>query len=53
MHANFEQAARQAGCASAADYFATQFAAEVETTFNIAEHLFKQIDPATGRRPGA
>ena len=50
LHGNFEQAAKQAGCASVADYFGTTFAAEIERLYKITEHLFQQIDPATGKR---
>lgn len=48
LHANFEQAARQAGCASSAEYFQTQFAGEVETLAKISNALLEQIDPSTG-----
>lgn len=50
LHGNFEQGARQARCASAAVYFKTQFAAEIERLYEITECFFRQIDPVTGRR---
>lgn len=49
LHGNYEQAARDAGCASPAEYFQKQFAGEVESLFEITDHLVKQIDPETGR----
>lgn len=52
LHGNYEQAARQAGCPSVAVYFKTQFTSEVEMMFHIADDLFKQIDPATGKPHG-
>src|SRR5260370_582409 len=33
LHGNYEQAARQAGCASVADYFKEQFTPEVEKLY--------------------
>ncbi len=50
LHGNFEQAAAQAGCTSVAEYFDTQFTAEIQRLGEIAEHLFGQIDPSTGVR---
>lgn len=53
QHANYEQAAREAGCSSAADYFrSSQFIGEIERLFELVDHLFRQIDPSTGRRGG-
>lgn len=49
LHGNFEQAARQAGCASVAEFFQTKFAGEVERLYEVGDSLFRQIDPATGR----
>jgi hypothetical protein len=49
LHGNYEQAARNAGCSGIREYFQAQFAAEVETTFQITDALVKQIDPETGR----
>lgn len=48
LHANFEQAAKQANCADVAEYFKKQFAGEVEHLFHIVDGMFRQIDPATG-----
>jgi len=50
MHANFAQAAREAGCATEDEYFQTQYASEVEAMTRITNGLVKQIDPETGRR---
>lgn len=50
LHGNYEQAAREAGCATVADYFKTQFAGEIEAMYKVVDDLFKQIDPETGRR---
>jgi hypothetical protein len=33
-HGNFEQAARQAGCASGPEFFKTQFAGEIERLYD-------------------
>ncbi len=52
LHGNFEQAARQAGAASVADYFGGTFAAEIERLYQIVDFLFRQIDPETGRPTG-
>jgi hypothetical protein len=49
LHANYEQAARDAGCANAGEYFRTTFAAEVDLMHQIADHILKQVDPETGR----
>lgn len=49
LHGNYAQAAREARCASVADYFKTQFAGEVETMTRVTDHLMQQIDPATGK----
>lgn len=52
LHGNFEQASQQAKCANVAEFFKTQFAAEIERLTRIVDALFKQIDPETGRRYG-
>lgn len=49
LHGNYEQAAREAGCGSVAEFFKTQFAGEVEALYNIVDDLMRQIDPATGK----
>jgi hypothetical protein len=49
LHGNYEQAARQSGQPSVAAYFKTQFAPEVERMTILVDHLFKQIDPMTGK----
>lgn len=49
LHGNYEQASKQAGCSSVAEYFKTQFASEVEQTYQIASYLFEQIDNRTGK----
>jgi hypothetical protein len=48
LHGNFEEAAKQAKAGSVANFFKTQFAAEVETLYQITENLVRQIHPATG-----
>lgn len=48
LHGNYEQAAREANCASVADYFKTQFASEAEHMFKLTDFIVAQIDPATG-----
>jgi hypothetical protein len=49
LHGNYAQAAREAGCASVADYFRLQFASEVETMTKVTDFMMRQIDPATGK----
>jgi hypothetical protein len=49
LHGNFEQAARLSGCASVPEFFRTQFGREIEQLYKVADHLFRQIDPNTGR----
>ena len=49
IHANYEQAAKQAGCNSMEQYFKTAYASEIEAMFKIVDHLFKQIDLETGK----
>ncbi|MGA3125024.1 MAG: hypothetical protein ABSF69_30155 [Polyangiaceae bacterium] len=49
LHGNYAQAAREAGCASVADYFRLQFAGEVETMTKVTDFMMRQIDPATGK----
>lgn len=53
LHGNYEQAAKQAGCASVRDYFSQQFTPEVDKMFHIVDDMVKQIDPTTGRPHGA
>ncbi len=53
LHGNYEQAARQAGCATVAEYFKTQFAPEVERMYEVVGKLFEQIDPGTGKPMGS
>jgi hypothetical protein len=48
LHGNFEQAARQAGVGTKEAYFKSQFVAEIEALFKIANVLVDQIDPKTG-----
>ena len=48
LHGNYEQAAQQSGCSSVSEYFGTQYASEIEAMCKIVDHIFKQIDPATG-----
>ncbi|MBI2393241.1 MAG: hypothetical protein HYV09_26890 [Deltaproteobacteria bacterium] len=50
LHGNYEQAARQAGCASVDAYFQTQFASEVEALYNATDSMMRQIDLETGER---
>lgn len=52
LHGNYEQAARQAGCATVVDYFRQQLTPEVEKMFHIVDDLMKQIDSATGKPHG-
>ena len=49
LHGNYEQAAKQAGCSSVAEYFKTVFASEVEKVYQVVDHLFNQIDANTGQ----
>jgi hypothetical protein len=49
LHGNYEKAARDSGCANVTEYFLTTFAGEVEDLFKVAQALFKQIDPVTGK----
>jgi len=49
LHGNYEQAARDAGCASASDYFKTQFAGEIDQMYQLTDFIVKQVDPETGK----
>jgi hypothetical protein len=49
LHANFEQAAEQAGRTSVRDYFRNVYARDLEELFNILTNMMSQIDSATGR----
>jgi hypothetical protein len=49
LHANYAQAAAQAGCSSVGDYFKKQFASEIEALFEITDFVVRQIDPNTGK----
>jgi|SRR6266850_5225738 len=49
LHANYAQAAAQAGCATVREYFQKQFASEIEALYNITDFVVRQIDPATGK----
>jgi hypothetical protein len=48
QHANYEQAAQEAGLAHYRDWFRDQFASEIESLFRLLWRLIKQIDPTTG-----
>lgn len=48
LHGNYEQAAREAGCADRNEYFKTKFASHTETMFRLLDHFMEQIDPETG-----
>lgn len=50
LHGNYEQAAKQAGCASTSEYFQKEFTPEVEKLYQLLEGMVKQIDVETGRR---
>ena len=50
LHGNYEQAARQAGCNTTAEYFQRQFAPEIETLFQLLDGMVQQIDTETGLR---
>jgi len=50
LHANYQQAATNAGCSSAAEYFKVYLAADIEVMFKVVGELLRQIDPETGRR---
>jgi hypothetical protein len=50
LHANYEQAAQQAGCADVRDYFRNRYARDLETLYAILDNMMSQLDPATGRR---
>jgi hypothetical protein len=49
LHGNYEQAARDAGCSTVAEYFKTQFATEIEQMYKLTDFIVAQIDPATGK----
>ena len=49
LHANYAQAAAQAGCSSVREYFQKQFASEIEALYIITDFVVRQIDPATGK----
>ncbi len=48
LHGSYEQAAREARCASVAEYFKTVFASEIEAMYKIADSIVAQIDRETG-----
>jgi hypothetical protein len=49
-HANYEQAAKEAGLQHKDDYFKSgKYLFHVETLFRITNRLIKQIDPNTGK----
>jgi len=50
LHGNYEQAARQSGCASVQEFFTQKFASEVEALTHVVNDLMGQIDPTTGER---
>lgn len=49
LHANYEQAADGAKQASVGEYFASQYAGEVEGLYELTNQLFLQIDARTGK----
>lgn len=53
MHTNYEQAAREAGCSSIAEYFRKVYPSEIDNTYQVLDNLMKQIDVRTGRRVGS
>jgi hypothetical protein len=48
LHGDFEQLARNAGCASNRDYFKHHYARDLEKLYNILNTMMAQIDPNTG-----
>lgn len=48
-HANYEQAAREAGCADVRQYFQDEYLGEIEMLYKILDDFVKQIDPETGK----
>ncbi len=49
LHGNYEQAARQTGCATTEEYFSTQFPSELEALFKLGDEIVKHIDPESGK----
>ena len=49
LHANYAQAAAQAGCTSVREYFQKQFASEIDALYTITDFVVRQIDPDTGK----
>jgi hypothetical protein len=49
LHANYEQAAKETGLASGADYLRKQFAPEIEYLAGIVDEMLQQIDVTTGK----
>ncbi len=52
LHGNFEQAAKEEGLATVREFFQERFRGIVEKTYQITDHLFRQIDPETGKPNG-
>jgi hypothetical protein len=51
LHGNYEQAAREAECASVEEFFRlSRFISEVEALTGVLNHFVQQIDPNTGQR---
>ncbi|MBK8202857.1 MAG: hypothetical protein IPK68_11225 [Bdellovibrionales bacterium] len=49
LHANYEQAAKECGLKTVAEYFKKQFASEVEAVYQLTNVLVDQIDAKTGK----
>lgn len=49
LHGDFEQLARNAGCASNTEYFKKHYARDLERLYNILDTVMQQIDVGTGR----
>ncbi len=48
LHGNFEQLARNAGCATNLEYFKHQYPGDLEKLYNILNAMMRQIDIHTG-----
>jgi len=49
LHGNYEQAAKQAGCATKEEWFETQFPSELESLYRLGDEIVKHIDMETGK----
>ena len=49
LHGNYEQAARQTGCATTEEYFKTQFPGELQSLYELGDEIVKHFDLDTGK----